>query len=95
MLYIHVMNLLTLQRLVGDIVLATAFISYAGPFNQEFRGRLTENWREIVELKEIPASDNEVNIATTLVDPPTVANLLIYVEDICNILYALLLSKDC
>lgn len=39
---------------MGDAVLTTAFLSYAGPFNQEFRSRLMETWKRTLKLREIP-----------------------------------------
>ncbi|CAG0918290.1 unnamed protein product [Notodromas monacha] len=60
------------KRLIGDVVIATAFISYAGPFNQEFRSRLMHSWQEIIRTRDIPCSD-EINVVGMLVDPPTIS----------------------
>lgn len=32
-------------RLTGDVVLLTGFLSYTGPFNQEYRTQLIDSWR--------------------------------------------------
>ena len=37
-----------LQKLFGDSVLACAFLSYSGPFNQEFRNKLMTKWKSIL-----------------------------------------------
>ena len=34
----------TIKKLVGDVALACAFISYCGPYNQEFRGTLVNKY---------------------------------------------------
>ncbi|DBB00312.1 TPA: Dynein beta chain, flagellar outer arm [Trebouxia sp. C0004] len=42
-------------KLVGDVLLAAAFVSYAGPFNMEFRKRLvTEKWLPDITERQIP-----------------------------------------
>lgn len=57
--------------LPGDCVLATAFISYLGPFVSNYRENLVEQWKsEVVEL-EIPYSE-EFNVVTFLSDATTI-----------------------
>ena len=43
-------------RLVGDVLLATGFLSYSGPFNQEFRNTMMKNWKTELRKKSIPYS---------------------------------------
>lgn len=43
-----------IKHLVGDVLLSTGFLSYAGPFNQEYRGLLLSLWKKEMEEKLIP-----------------------------------------
>ncbi|VDN11349.1 unnamed protein product [Dibothriocephalus latus] len=60
-----------INRLVGDILLATGFLSYAGPFNQEFRNHLNQCWRKEMIKTSIPFSDDLV-IVNMFVDTATI-----------------------
>lgn len=46
-----------IQRLVGDVLLATGFLSYSGPFNQEFRNLMLRSWKKEMLAAKIPFSD--------------------------------------
>ncbi|XP_054621741.1 dynein axonemal heavy chain 5 isoform X3 [Dunckerocampus dactyliophorus] len=61
-----------LTRQVGDVLLASGFLSYAGPFNQEYRSLLLELWKKELEDKLIPFSP-DVNVIGLLVDNATVS----------------------
>jgi dynein heavy chain len=61
-----------IERLVGDVLLLTGFLSYTGPFNQEFRGILQKLWYDELTKRSIPVSSN-LNITGTLVDTATVS----------------------
>lgn len=56
-----------INRLIGDVLLATGFLSYAGPFNQEFRNLLMKTWRTECNKRKIPLSD-DLNVISMLVD---------------------------
>jgi len=58
---------LTLARLVGDVVLATGFLSYCGPYNQEFRSGLIHSWMNNLKSHAIPFT-HDLNISNMLVD---------------------------
>uniref|UniRef100_A0A8C6QFD6 Dynein, axonemal, heavy chain 5 n=1 Tax=Nannospalax galili TaxID=1026970 RepID=A0A8C6QFD6_NANGA len=60
------------KRLVGDVLLATAFLSYAGPFNQEFRDLLLHDWKKEMKAHKIPFG-NDLNLNELLIDAPTVS----------------------
>ena len=61
-----------LQKLFGDSVLACAFLSYSGPFNQEFRNKLMTKWKSILKDKSIPFS-NSLGVVSMLVDAEEMA----------------------
>lgn len=59
------------ERLVGDVIVLTGFLSYVGPFNQEFRTLLQKQWLEFLKRRKIPASSS-INIVEALSDTATV-----------------------
>ncbi|XP_030652607.1 dynein heavy chain 8, axonemal [Nomascus leucogenys] len=61
-----------INRLVGDILLCTGFLSYLGPFNQIFRNYLLKDqWEMELRARKIPFTEN-LNLISMLVDPPTI-----------------------
>jgi dynein heavy chain len=48
------------NRLVGDVLLATGFLSYTGPFNQEFRTILIKQWRSDMIKRKVPFSEVKI-----------------------------------
>ncbi|XP_051710736.2 dynein axonemal heavy chain 8 isoform X1 [Oryctolagus cuniculus] len=61
-----------INRLVGDILLCTGFLSYLGPFNQIFRNYLLKDqWEIELKARKIPFTEN-LNLISMLVDSPTI-----------------------
>ncbi|KAJ1563094.1 Dynein heavy chain 5, axonemal [Cladochytrium tenue] len=58
-------------RLVGDVILAVAFLSYGGPFNQTFRAQILGDWKKELVRRKIPHT-NDLDIIGLLVDNTTV-----------------------
>ncbi|XP_030831333.1 dynein heavy chain 5, axonemal isoform X2 [Strongylocentrotus purpuratus] len=59
-------------RLVGDVLMATGFLSYSGPFNQEFRSKLLKDWQKEMKTRKIPFTLN-LNLIEMLVENTTIA----------------------
>ncbi|KAB0795300.1 hypothetical protein PPYR_12139 [Photinus pyralis] len=57
--------------LPGDCLLATAFVSYLGPFVSQYRESLVDFWKQQVLELEIPF-DEEFNVIKFLIDPTTI-----------------------
>ena len=55
------LKLLTLlqeiTRLVGDVLLCCGFLSYSGPFKQEFRLLLVDGWKKEMRKNRIPFNE--------------------------------------
>ncbi|XP_078695417.1 dynein axonemal heavy chain 5-like [Branchiostoma floridae x Branchiostoma belcheri] len=62
-----------IRRLVGDVLLATGFLSYSGPFNQVFRDELMVCWKKEMVMCKIPYTE-EINLVTMLVDNATIGD---------------------
>uniref|UniRef100_A0A674HKF3 Dynein axonemal heavy chain 5 n=1 Tax=Taeniopygia guttata TaxID=59729 RepID=A0A674HKF3_TAEGU len=60
-----------INNLVGNVLLATGFLSYSGPFNQEYRNLLLQLWKKEMDNNKIPYSKN-LNLTGMLVDNATV-----------------------
>ena len=60
-----------IDRLVGDVLILTGFLSYCGPFNQEFRTLLQKRWFDFLQNRKIPVSST-INIIDSLTDSATV-----------------------
>ncbi|XP_019712193.1 dynein heavy chain 8, axonemal [Hippocampus comes] len=61
-----------IKRLVGDVLQLTGFLSYCGPFNQNFRDMLLDMWKSDLISNNIPFTEN-LNLISTLVDAPTIS----------------------
>eukprot|EP00064_Thunnus_orientalis_P004446 superscaffoldBa00000405_g4458 len=62
-----------INRLVGDVLQLTGFLSYCGPFNQNFRDMLLKDiWEAELRSHKIPFTEN-LNLISALVDPPTIS----------------------
>ncbi|XP_023289507.1 dynein heavy chain 8, axonemal, partial [Orussus abietinus] len=59
-----------IDRLVGDVLILAGFLSYCGPFNQEFRVLFQQKSLEFIEIRKIPVSSS-VNVIDALTDTAT------------------------
>lgn len=64
-------------RLVGDVLMATAFLSYCGCFNQDFRNRIINSWvKNLIKMK-IPHTHN-LDLINMLTEGPMASSLDVY-----------------
>ena len=60
-------------------MISTAFLSYSGPFNQDFRLLLNKNWSKEMKNRKIPYTAN-LNVINMLVIPTTVSLVIIRID---------------
>ncbi|CAH8499452.1 unnamed protein product [Schistosoma intercalatum] len=60
-----------IDLLPGDCLLASAFLSYMGPFLSEYREKLITNWLELIRTESVPVTDPFV-FTEFLADPTQV-----------------------
>ena len=68
---------------MGDVLLATAFLSYSGPFNQEFRDVLLNCWKKEMRKNKIPFSEvsSSLLLSLSLVSKALFVCLFVYKVD--------------
>lgn len=56
----------SLDLIVGDVVMASSFVSYSGPFNKKFRNHMNEEFIKFIRENKVPVSadPNPVKILT-------------------------------
>jgi dynein heavy chain len=59
--------------LTGDMLLAAAFVSYAGPFTSKFRAGLITDWIKFLKERQMPMTEGLVDPLKVLVDDAVVA----------------------
>lgn len=59
------------EKLPGDCLLCTAFLSYLGPFDTKYREILIDKWSKLISDQQIPCSD-ELKITLFLCDAVTI-----------------------
>lgn len=84
-----------LGRLVGDVLLATGFLSYCGPYNQEFRSNLVKTWMGVLKDYEIPYTKC-LNITNMMVESATVSEWMLQglPNDELSVQNALIVTKS-
>ncbi|XP_039266995.2 dynein axonemal heavy chain 8-like [Styela clava] len=60
-----------INRLVGDVLLCCGFLSYSGPFNQEFRTQLINSWKKELRKHKVLFFEN-LNISSMLEESATI-----------------------
>lgn len=65
------------ERLVGDVVILSAFLCYAGPFNQEFRDLSQHDWYNELTRRHMPVSMT-INVTNSLTDMATIGSRIIF-----------------
>ncbi|VDQ08381.1 unnamed protein product [Trichobilharzia regenti] len=60
------------NKLIGDSLVGTAFLSYSGPFNQDFRNRLSTHWFRELAARQIPFTIN-LDVINMLTEGPVVS----------------------
>ena len=60
-----------INRLVGDVLILTGFLSYTGPFNQQFRAIVQAEWQLELKRRDIPFSLN-IDVVERLTDTATI-----------------------
>ena len=63
-----------IEKLVGDVLLCTGFLSYQGPFNQDFRNLLAKDWQKLLADKRISFTAN-INVVDYLTNSTQVKAL--------------------
>lgn len=61
----------SITYLIGDALIASAFLSYAGPFDTLYREELVSKWIAVVEQNDLPFS-KDFNFSSFLSDPVSV-----------------------
>lgn len=62
-----------IERLVGNVFISCACISYFGAFTGQYREKLVEKWKEGCIEREIPTSE-DFSVVKTMGDPVVLRN---------------------